>query len=157
MSFENRFGVFCGYQFLSNVTIALCIGCEVAGVGLIFWGIFTVRNEVTKVMFSQACVCPRGGGVHGPGEYMVQGVHGPGGYMVPGGCMVSGGCMVKRRVHGLGGISQHALRQTPSPERWPLLRTVRILLECILVQNEVQAEIKERRTKRRLRKYAGKR
>ena len=24
--------------------------------------LFTVRNEVAKVMFLQACVCPRGGG-----------------------------------------------------------------------------------------------
>ena len=31
------------------------------------------------------------------------GVHGPGGYMVPGVCGVS----------GPGGVSQHALRQTP--------------------------------------------
>ena len=36
-----------------------------------------------------------------------------------------------------GGVPQHALRQTPppSPSRWPLLRAVRILLECIPVHN----------------------
>ena len=33
---------------------------------------------------------------------------------------------------GSGGVSQHALRQTPA-SRLLLLRTVRILLECILV------------------------
>ena len=33
----------------------------------------------------------------------------------------------------LGGVSQHALRQTPPPSRRLLLRAVRILLECILV------------------------
>ena len=34
---------------------------------------------------------------------------------------------------GPGGVSQHALRQTPLPSRWLLLWVVRILLECILV------------------------
>ena len=34
---------------------------------------------------------------------------------------------------GLGGVSQHALRQTPPPSRRLLLQAVRILLECILV------------------------
>ena len=41
---------------------------------------------------------------------------------------------------GPGGVSQHALRQTAPPppsSRWLLLRTVRILLECILVVNIV--------------------
>ena len=33
----------------------------------------------------------------------------------------------------LGGVSRHALRQTTPPGRRLLLRTVRILLECILV------------------------
>ena len=32
-----------------------------------------------------------------------------------------------------GGVSQHALGQTPAPPRRPLQRTVRILLESILV------------------------
>ena len=43
---------------------------------------------------------------------------------------------VFRRVCPQGGVSQHALRQTlptPTPSRRLLLRTVRILLECILV------------------------
>ena len=34
--------------------------------------------------------------------------------------------------HPVGCVSQHALRQTPPP-RWLLLRSVRIVLECILV------------------------
>ena len=39
---------------------------------------------------------------------------------------------------GPGGVSQHALRQTPSPpNRWLMLRAVRILLECILVQSVI--------------------
>ena len=37
-----------------------------------------------------------------------------------------------RGVRGGGGVSQHALRQTP-PSRRLLLRAVRILLECILI------------------------
>ena len=39
--------------------------------------IVTVCNEVAKVMFSQACVCPHGG--------LVLGESGPGGCLVPGG------------------------------------------------------------------------
>ena len=36
----------------------------------------------------------------------------------------------------MGGVSKHALRQTPpAPRRRLLLRAVRILLECILVLN----------------------
>ena len=34
-----------------------------------------------------------------------------------------------------GGVSQHALRQTPPPSRWLLLRAVCTLLECILVKD----------------------
>ena len=50
----------------------------------------------------------------------------------------SGGGAGPRGVSAPGGwflVSKHALRQTPTQERWPLLRTVRILLECILVAN----------------------
>ena len=50
---------------------------------------------------------------------------------------------VSHSVHGGGDVSQHILRQTtPSPGRhplscrWLLQRTVRILLECILVSRE---------------------
>ena len=43
--------------------------------------IITVRNEVAKVMFSQACVCPQGEGclVPGGGAWSRRGVSGPGG------------------------------------------------------------------------------
>ena len=43
-----------------------------------------------------------------------------------------GGGGVSRPRRG-GGLSQHALRQTPPSRR--LLRTVRIVLDCILVVN----------------------
>ena len=64
--------------------------------------IITVRNEVAKVMFSQACVCPRGGGVSAPGGCLVWGG------------VWSRGCLLLR---GSGGelVSQHAMRQTPPP------------------------------------------
>ena len=99
-------------------------------------------------------VCSRGwgGGVSAPG------VPGPGGVPGPRGCLLQGEgvpglggawswrvCLVPGRclpqgVPGLGGlVSQHALRQTPPPrERRLLLRTVRILLECILVFSFIQ-------------------
>ena len=83
------------------------------------WVIITVRKEVAKVRFSQACVCPQGGA-------WSRGVPGPRGSLVPGGAG-SGGCLLPGRL-----VSQHALKQTP-PERRLLLRTVHILLECILV------------------------
>ena len=50
--------------------------------------IVTVRN-CGKVMFSQASVCPRGGG----------GVRGQRGRV----CVVKGACMVKGGMHGKGG------------------------------------------------------
>ena len=59
--------------------------------------IFTACNEVAKVMFSQACVCPQGGawygGVPGPGGVCLggawsQGVSGPRGVPGPRGCLV---------------------------------------------------------------------
>ena len=58
-----------------------------------------------------------------------------GGVLVPGGCLVLGGVWSRRVCsRGRGLVSKHALRQTPPPrERRLLLRTVRILLECILV------------------------
>ena len=55
----------------------------------------------------------------------VHGVPGPGGVCSGGGLLLGGAC-------SWGVVSQHALRQTPQ-ERQLLLRTVRILLECILV------------------------
>ena len=59
--------------------------------------LFTVRNEVAKVMFFQVCVCPQGG-------VCPWGVPAPGGVPGPGGCLLLGG-------EGL--VSQDALRQTP--------------------------------------------
>ena len=73
--------------------------------------IFTVRNEVAKVMFLQVSVClSTGGGGSG-------GVCSWGGYLVWGGV----------------GIPACTEADTPPPERRLLLRTVRILLKCILV------------------------
>ena len=93
----------------------------------------TVRNEVGKVMFLQVSVCPRGGGSWSGGAWSgvcawSWGVPDPGGCSR--GCLFLGECLL-----GGGLVSQHALRQNPPPprERWLLLRTVRILLECILV------------------------
>ena len=88
---------------------------------------FTVRNEVAKVMFLQASVCPEGmsapGGAWSRGG-LVQGVGVclfPGGWSGAGGCLLPGvgGCLVlgvsaPRGVSGPGGlVSQHALRQIP--------------------------------------------
>ena len=44
------------------------------------------------------------------------------------------------QAHTLGGVSQHALRQIP-PCRRLVLRAVRILLECILVDNSAMTLI----------------
>ena len=85
--------------------------------------IITVRNEVAKVIFSQACVCPRGGGVSAPR-----------------GGVCSGDCLLLEGVCLVWGVSQHALRQTPTGKIRLLLRTVRILLECILIDNATIAE-----------------
>ena len=65
-------------------------------------------------MFSQACVTNsvHGGGVHGGG----------------GACVARKGCIV-RGMHGRGRVLQGGVRG----RREPLQRTVRILLECILV------------------------
>ena len=77
-------------------------------IGLRLEGILvTVRNEVAKVMFLQACVCPRG-------EYLTR--HTP-----------------RDQVHPPGPGTPPGTRYPPPPEIRPLLRTVRILLECILV------------------------
>ena len=85
--------------------------------------VITVRNEVAKVKFLQVSVCPQGGGI--PACFAggipaclaagLQGVPAPGEYLLWGGC------------------SRGGLVETPPASRWLLLRTVRILLECILV------------------------
>ena len=106
-----------------NVEV-LCSWCEPSQLALssppiiqggTFWVcVFTVRNSrFGKVMFSQARVRNsvnsgvRGGGVSASG---------------------SGGCTPPRQTS--------PPRQTPPP-RWPLQRTLRILLECILVFKKI--------------------
>ena len=108
----------------------------------ILYGIFatryiivTVRKRSLRRLCFYTCLSfcsqqevsrPRPGGGDGGGLL--------GGVSRPRGCLPKGvprprGCPGP----GLGGVSQHALRQTP-PSRRLLLRTVRILLECILVE-----------------------
>ena len=76
--------------------------------------IVTVRNEVAKVMFLQACVCPQGevcsGGCLLPGGLLL-------GVSVPGG-VCSQGVSAPSGVGLLPGelVSQHALTQTPPGE-----------------------------------------
>ena len=70
------------------------------------------------------------GGVHGKGEL----------------CMAKGACMARGTVHGKGGAyvvkggicgeGACVARGRAWQERRPLQRTVRILLECILVPND---------------------
>ena len=76
------------------------------------------------------------------GSRLLRGIPGPGGGGLPGpgggGVCSRGVCSrgyLLRGVSAPGVVSQHALRQTPPHprERRLLLRTVRILLECILV------------------------
>ena len=75
--------------------------------------VITVRNEVAKVMFSQVSVCPQGRGC------LLWGVPGLGRGLFPGGCP--------------------SMHWTPPRERRPL-RTVRILLECILVHKSMHTK-----------------
>ena len=65
----------------------------------------------------------------GVGGWGCGGVPTPGGVPGPGGCLLPGG-----GVPGLGGLLPGGV-PAPSgdPQGWLLLRTVRILLECILV------------------------
>ena len=97
--------------------------------------LFTVRNEVAKVMFLQVCVCPEGRGWYpsmpcrwcrsmpcsrSPGECLLRR-----GYACSGGACSGGGACSQGDVF---------VEETPPPaSRRLLLRTVRILLECILV------------------------
>ena len=64
-------------------------------------------------------VCLSTGGVSGPRGVWSRGVPGPGGGACSGGFACPGGFLV----------------DTPLPPGRPLLRTVRILLECILVNS----------------------
>ena len=56
--------------------------------------IFTVPNEVAKVMFLQVCVCPRGGDLPGLGGVWSRGVSVPGGAWSQGGCLLTGEYLV---------------------------------------------------------------
>ena len=130
--------------------------------------IITVRNEVAKVMFLQACVCPRGGGSTwpgtppGPGTPPWDQVHpprtrytplGPGtppqtrctyppDQVHPPGTRYTSWDQVHPHRPGKPPRTRYTPPWTryppgpgtpPPPEIRPLLRTVRILLECILV------------------------
>ena len=75
----------------------------------------TVRNEVAKVMFLHLSVCPRGGG--GSASVHAGIPHSP-----------------PRSRHPPGGRHPAGSRHPPSSRRLRL-RTVRIVLECILVIN----------------------
>ena len=78
-------------------------------------------NEVAEMLCFYTCLpfCPWG-------------VSAQGGVQAPGPGAVSRPSPRPRGCTGPGGVSQHALRQTP-PSRQLLLRMVHILLECILV------------------------
>ena len=53
--------------------------------------LFTVRNEVAKVMFLHVSVILSTGGVPGPGGAWFGGVPGPSGYLLQGGLLGGGG------------------------------------------------------------------
>ena len=98
--------------------------------------VITVRNEVAKVMFLQVSVCPQGNlpqcmlGYHHyhppPDQTPPQGADPPGSDPLP------------------SPWSRPPLTpgsRSPPPQRWLLLRTVRILLECILVPKCLQSAL----------------
>ena len=99
--------------------------------GVIPTAIFTGRNEVlAKVIFSQACVCPQGGGapdfalIFRGGGLFFGGV--PPNFQ--GGCVFLGGVPPTFSGGGFLQISRGGLHRN-TVNVWP----VRILLECILV------------------------
>ena len=53
------------------------------------------------------------------------------------------GCTSSRQIP----LGRHPLRQTPLPLRWPLKRAVRILLECILVQDLIEGTLRGKSSK----------
>ena len=97
--------------------------------------IITVRNSSCgKVMFSQVSVYPQGGGVHPPrADTLRLGRHTPAhGQTHPGQTPTSGKTFLPPPP---GQTHTHPGQTSPPPGRRPLLRTVRILLECILVSD----------------------
>ena len=118
------------------------------------------QTKFAKVMILHVSVCPQGMGVsrptpsgrlrglagrclqahtHGGGLGVWQGLGSPGPH--PGG-RVWGVWLegVSRPTPGGGGVSQHALRQTPPADSRPLLEAVRILLECIYLTRRINAK-----------------
>ena len=81
--------------------------------------VFTVLNEVAKVMFLHVSVILSTGGVPAPGgrcSWSKGGVSALGGVPGPRGVPGLGGVPGPRGVCSWGVVSQHALRQTPSGE-----------------------------------------
>ena len=117
--------------------------------------LITVRNEVAKVMFLQACVCPQGGcllrggaprGCLLQGDVCSRGVSTLGGVRsrtvsAPGGCLLPGGCLPPLGVCSGGSAPGGVCSAFPRERRLLLLR-VRILLECILVENIITSHSK---------------
>ena len=68
--------------------------------------VITVRNEVAKVMFLQASVCPRGGGVPGRVGVLVPGVGGA----------WSGGCLLPRGLLPGGVVGIPACTEADTPQ-----------------------------------------
>ena len=95
--------------------------------------VFTVLNEVAKVMFLHVSVILSTGG----GKCLLpggEGVPGPRGVcLLWGGCLDQGGCLVPGGLL-LGGGIPACTEADPPRERRLLLWTVRILLEYILVK-----------------------
>ena len=87
------------------------------GGGHVWWGSCVVGGHVWQ------------GGMHGRGHVWQGSVHG-------GGMRGEGGMCGKGGMCGEGGGTWQ--------ERWPLQRTIRILLECILVLKEITRSVKLR-------------
>ena len=91
--------------------------------------IYRPQTKFAKVMLLHLSVILFTGGCLGPGPRGRLGGGLLGGCPGEFGGLPGGGVQAQAR----GDVSQHALRQTPPTSRRLLLRTVRILLECILV------------------------
>ena len=117
-----KFAKVCFHRCLSTRGRSLCNGMSVQGE-------VSVRGWVSVRESFHLYGKERAGGAH---LYLPQ--RSCEGYVFTGVCLSTGGCLVRGGAWYRGGlVSQHVLRQNPPRERRPLLRTVRILLECILV------------------------